>query len=394
MRSLHPRFRFNPYLECILRNASMLRILSLLLFASILNAHPGNDGASPVALRHWSINGGNLIARFVAERDGSVLLRENHGPETRVKLAEIDERDRAWIAERLAAIREVNHVHLDTPAPAIAKSFEPFKLKTRWDADWLYVESNCLPNHPMMKGITNWQQQVPLPQDFTGRNAWQIPLKPTLAEKPLSAKTNFFHGAIALAVNGVPIFNALNNRGEDAFKIGELDEWGGHCGRADDYHYHAAPLHLEKLAGKGNPIAYALDGFALYGLADADVKLDEFNGTIGKDGVYRYHATKTYPYVNGGLRGKLVEVRGDQIEPQPRMRPWRPAGEPLRGAKITDFESKGDDYTLKYEVRGSARLIRYHLGKDDVKFQFEDEKGTVREETHRKGEEKKGPKKK
>ena len=45
-------------------------------------------------------------------------------------------------------------------------------------------------------------------------------------------------GAIALAVNGMPIFNALNNRGDDAYLAGELDDWGGHAGRADDYHYH------------------------------------------------------------------------------------------------------------------------------------------------------------
>ena len=54
---------------------------------------------------------------------------------------------------------------------------------------------------------------------------------------PLSLKTNFMKGAVAIAPNGVPIFNPLNNTGEDAYAIGELDQWGGHCGKADDYHY-------------------------------------------------------------------------------------------------------------------------------------------------------------
>ena len=67
-------------------------------------------------------------------------------------------------------------------------------------------------------------------------------------------------------MNGVPIFNAPNNRGEDAFLIGELDDWGGHAGRADDYHYHAAPLHLQEIVGDAAPIAYALDGYPIYGL--------------------------------------------------------------------------------------------------------------------------------
>jgi hypothetical protein len=149
-------------------------------------------------------------------------------------------------------------------------------VKTRWDDRWLFVESDGLPHepwtYPLMVGIKSWQQQVPLPQDYTGSNAWQIPLKPELAETPISGKTHLYRGAIALAANGVPIFNARNNRGDDAFKVGELDEYGGHAGRGDDYHYHIAPLALQKVVGPDNPIAYALDGFPLYGLFDPAAK--------------------------------------------------------------------------------------------------------------------------
>jgi hypothetical protein len=109
------------------------------------------------------------------------------------------------------------------------------------------------------------------------------------ATTPISARTALYRGAIALAVNGVPIFNALNNRGEDAYLAGELDEYGGHCGRGDDYHYHIAPVHLEKVVGKGKPIAYALDGFPIYGFTDAD-DLDAFNGRSRRMG-----ATATTP---------------------------------------------------------------------------------------------------
>jgi hypothetical protein len=38
---------------------------------------------------------------------------------------------------------------------------------------------------------------------------------------------------------------------------------GGHSGKADDYHYHIAPLHLQALIGADKPIAYALDGYAI-----------------------------------------------------------------------------------------------------------------------------------
>src|SRR5438067_1282618 len=77
---------------------------------------------------------------------------------------------------------------------------------------------------------------------------------------PVSIKNRFLRGAIALAANGIPIFNPQNNRGEISYEIGELDEWGGHCGRADDYHYHIAPLHLQEVLGRELPIACALDG--------------------------------------------------------------------------------------------------------------------------------------
>ena len=120
-----------------------------------------------------------------------------------------------------------------------------------------------------MIGITSWQQQVPISQPYTDNNSWSIPLQPAYATTPLSTKTNLMKGAVAIAVNGIPIFNALNNRGEDSYLIGELDNWGGHCGRGDDYHYHAAPLHLSTVNGL-KPIAFAVDGFPVYGVKEPD----------------------------------------------------------------------------------------------------------------------------
>jgi hypothetical protein len=282
--------------------------------------------------------------------------------------------------------------------PPIQQHFEPFKdkLELRFDDEYFYVGANAFPDHPMMIGIKSWQQQVPLPQPYNGKNAWQIPLKPRLAEKPISAKTALFSGAIAVAVNGVPIFNALNNRGEDAFLSGELDEYGGHCGRGDDYHYHVAPVHLQKVVGRENPIAYALDGFPIYGYLDADGKepndLDEFNGRSEKGG-YRYYSSKKYPYINGGMRG-VVTVRGDRIEPQPRDLPIRPAGRPLRGAKITDFLRDEDKktYTVEYEFQGKTYSVKYIIGKDNTyTFTFKDGDGKETTETYVRRDRKDGP---
>ncbi len=275
---------------------------------------------------------------------------------------------------------------------AIAAAFAPFvargEIQTRSDRDTFFVESRGIPHHPLMVGITAWQQQVPLPQAYVGENAWQIPLHPVPADKPQTTKNAFLRGAIAVAVNGIPIFNPLNNRGEDAFLIGELDHFGGHCGRADDYHYHIAPVHLQKIVGNAQPIAYALDGYAIYGYREPDgsaVKnLDACNGHIGPAGDYHYHATPQYPYLNGGFHGEVVE-RDGQVDPQPRARPIRPALPPLRGATITSYESDGNSQAkLTYQIGSQPGAVAYRQTADgSLVFTFTSPDGTSRTETYR-----------
>lgn len=251
----------------------------------------------------------------------------------------------------------------------IERVFTPFKelVRTRFDDNYFYVESTGLPAHNMMVGITSWQQQVPIPQAYTGSNAWSIPLKPELAPAPISLKSNFMKGAVAIAPNGIPIFNPLNNRGEDAFAIGELDQWGGHCGRADDYHYHIAPLHFEKTAGN-NPIAMALDGFAIYGSKEPDGSLmqplDDYHGHAYKN-TYHYHATSTYPYFMASMRGKVTidpstTAPENQVIPQARAAAIRPAGDPLKGASITRFTaSSANAYSLEYTLNNQKGYVNY-----------------------------------
>jgi hypothetical protein len=284
------------------------------------------------------------------------------------------------------------HVVANEAQPGLADAFEPFKdqLKFHWDDRWFYVESNGMPAHNMMVGITAWQQQVPLPKSYTGANAWQIPLHPVPAKTPVSIKGRFLRGAIAIAANGIPIFNPQNNRGEVSQEIGELDQWGGHCGRGDDYHYHAAPMFLEKTVGPGKPIAIALDGYPIYGSTGQDglqvdeKTLDAFHGKTDARGNYAYFASAKYPFVNGGFHGEVVE-RGGQVDPQPSGQGVRPAMPPLRGAHITDFTRSKDDksFSLKYELAGETRLVNYTINADDsVKFDFIDGRGQIRTESY------------
>jgi len=269
-----------------------------------------------------------------------------------------------------ASVNPIEIVIPKTNTLFIDSAFTAFKpaISTNWDNTYFYISSNGIPNHKMMIGITNWQQQVPITQPYNGTNSWAIPLQPVYASVPLSTKTNLMKGAVAVAVNGIPIFNALNNRGEDSYKIGELDTWGGHCGKADDYHYHAAPLHLSTVNGL-KPIAFAVDGFPVYGVKEPDgstmIELDSGHGHIFKNGIYHYHGTTDYPYVIGALKGKVTldpatTAPENQVIPQAFTKPVRPATSPLNGAAITDFTAVGTNgYLLTYKIGTKNGSVKY-----------------------------------
>lgn len=267
--------------------------------------------------------------------------------------------------------------------------FEKFDGVTTFsDNNYLYISSNGLPNHEMMTGISNWQQQVPINQNYTGTNSWAIPLNPKMAANPLSTKTNLLKGAIAVAVNGIPIFNPLNNRGEDANLIGELDKWGGHCGRADDYHYHLPPVHLQKQVGEGAPLAYAVDGFPVYG--ETTDKLDEYLGKMTSNGSYQYHTIKQYPYLIAGMRGEVKldpnsAAPENQVTPQPRTQETRPALSPLKGAEITEFKSLGtNSYSLKYKLNAKEYTVKYKWDSNNTyTYEFINPDGTSKIETYK-----------
>jgi hypothetical protein len=314
----------------------------------------------------------------------------HHGHEI-FHLNELDRRKFLNVSASIGAVALLsNLVNAETANAATVKipGFSAFanSVKVFKNSKYYLVESSGIPSHQMMVGIKSWQQQIPTPQPYSGTNAWSIPIKPIVSANPISAKGHFLRGAIALAVNGVPIFNALNNRGDDALLAGELDDWGGHCGRADDYHYHVAPLHLQTIVGTKAPIAYALDGFPIYGELEPDGKkvsgLDSLNGHFDSKKNYHYHGTKTYPYINGGFKGVVSEIEG-QVDPQAITRAFRPAGEPLRGAVITGLERISDtEFDLKYTFNGGDFHLKYRATLAQVSIDFIDMSGSIRSEVY------------
>ncbi|WP_310556525.1 T9SS type A sorting domain-containing protein [Flavobacterium sp.] len=254
-----------------------------------------------------------------------------------------------------------------TTDPAfMTAAFAPFAstVSTNYDANFFYVNSTGIPNHTMMVGIASngWQQQVPISKCYINSSHWTIPLNPVLAATPVAVSASHFtRGAIAMATNGVPIFNPYTNTGVDAFLTGQLDNYGGHCGRGDDYHYHTAPLHLITLGQTTSnlPIAFGLDGYAVYGSLEPDgsamATLDANHGHIGSNGVYHYHGTPASPYMIGKMVGVVTEDASMQIIPQPQGNPVRTENwGPLGNALITSCVANANNgYNTAYILNGT-----------------------------------------
>lgn len=194
--------------------------------------------------------------------------------------------------------------------------------------------------HPMMAGITATNQQVPIAQNFTGANAWRIPLAPAPATNRVSA----VDGPIGIAINGIPIFNPCKQGGctgpggGDTKALGELDGCNGHAGRADDYHYHAAPVCLMSDQAPAywdtHPLGWALDGYAIFGYRNPDGSVATRDGLCGGNTLahpnappgYAYHVTDASPYVLSCFYG----VPSPDLAGQGgKYSPLRPPGTPM-----------------------------------------------------------------
>ena len=205
-------------------------------------------------------------------------------------------------------------------------------------SDYGKLASKGLATHPMMKGVGASNLQVPLVTNFSGANTWKIPLTPAIA----ASITSVNDGPIGVAVNGVPIFNPCKQGGcanGDTKVLGELDTCNGHAGRADDYHYHAAPtcMMADQPASywDTHPIGWALDGFAIFGYNNADGTVATRDTVCGGSTLtvpnaptgYSYHVTDTSPYVLSCLRGT----------PSPDLAGQAAKYSPLRKPPVTPF---------------------------------------------------------
>jgi hypothetical protein len=242
------------------------------------------------------------------------------------------------------------------------------------EGDFVRIESNGLPKHHMLRGIEAANAYVPLPQQYDAENAWMITSKPRRDLNGVSTKDCFYRGVIAIAINGVPIVSALNEKGVHSFAPNELDEYGGHCGcgRGDEYHYHLAPTHLRSKMDQDKPIAYALDGYPIFGYHDSSgaepSDLDQFHGRT-ENGGYRYYSSRWFPYVNAGMRG-MVEIKDGQVVPQPNKWPVRCSENKSAGITINGFNFDENNSRYEVEYRGGQTYKKEYFLKDKDTVEF------------------------
>jgi len=178
----------------------------------------------------------------------------------------------------------------------------------------LRVVGNGLPKRsptgvfPIQDGTTAFQYDRN-PNSIEAQSIdWLLP-KPKAAAKP-GCLTG---GPIGIAVNGVPIFDALDALNRDAVAHEMQDACGGHPQAQGMYHYHSIDVTGSCLPRTGL-VGYALDGYPIYGPYKAngkpwtDAELDACHGHVVK-GSYRYQATLEYPYTLGCFHGTPLRLQ-------------------------------------------------------------------------------------
>ncbi|MCX2840908.1 YHYH protein [Microbulbifer thermotolerans] len=252
------------------------------------------------------------------------------------------------------------------------------KVDVTCDSDYAYVASATYPAHDMMNGITGTNEQIPVPAPH-----YRAPIKLNPAS---SDQLTTIDGAVGVAVNGVPIYD-YSTQGEldvhhydpqhDTVRLGQLDNCGGHAGRGDDYHYHAAPTcMIATMANREDSpiIGWAYDGYPIYGDRNpdgspiAEGSLDVCNGQADPVYGYRYHTSATPPYIIQCLVGEVDKKRLPRVAPlagdnpiRADLRPPREGVENLRhtiaedGSRTMSYSYQGEEYYVTYRPRDDRR---------------------------------------
>lgn len=147
---------------------------------------------------------------------------------------------------------------------------------------------------------------------------WLIPITPSIQDDSTLFSTgpggfgNDVPSTRGIALNGIEFSApAPTNNILSAYTLAPFDDAGGHINVHQGYHYHAATgfsTKVEQEDGHAALIGYALDGFGIYELEDANNNLpsdlDELRGHTDETRGYHYHvdAAGNNNFING-LKG-------------------------------------------------------------------------------------------
>ncbi len=252
------------------------------------------------------------------------------------------------------------------------------KVTVTCDSNYALLTSTVYPDHDLMNGITATNEQIPVPA-----KSYSPPVKLTPSG---TSNTTTIDSAIAVAVNGVPIYDYstagdldVNNYDSafDAHLLGQLDNCGGHSGRGDDYHYHKSPTcMIENMTNKGDGaiIGWGYDGYPIYGNNNPDGSeitagsLDVCNGKSDSTYGYRYHTSTAAPYVLKCLRGDIDESVLPRISPMN----GRTSGTPPEGG-VTGLKHTVNNgvYRLEYTYQSTVYYLQYSASATANCYNFE-----------------------
>jgi hypothetical protein len=216
---------------------------------------------------------------------------------------------------------EVTGNNNGTAVPDFYKNFSSAVTVTV-EGTTVILRSNGLPDHKSPYFSTSSTQY----EKYNGSNPnfhlapntiaeQQLVLRIPLTPVKLSTPSPTPLGPIGIGVNGVAIFNQYAGGGQPLTgEIDTFDQYNGHPQQMGQYHYHAEPFWLTRLA-KDALIGVLLDGYPVYGpmetgKAVSNADLDAAHGHTGvtkefPNGIYHYHTTAEAPYINGsGFAGQ------------------------------------------------------------------------------------------
>lgn len=231
----------------------------------------------------------------------------------------------------IGTFRAVTSANEDLPDP---------ELDATCDGDDVVVASNGIPDYAYVETSPG----EPTASDLEFR----IPVTPTEASEPTDVA---LLGAIAVAVNGVPIYGPTEGTGGDVLSLeGALSDCGSHNGPTG-FHMHLFGVaegvdclySVDEVATGSAQVGWSPDGYPImsglvctddacseteqltsswsltdeslfatdtwsaHTFAEGSGDLDECNGRVDDDGQYRYYTTTTFPYVLGCYHGDVAD---------------------------------------------------------------------------------------